>query len=209
MEIDMNEQPETIQSHDVTDNVDHDESIAHADAFDSHKQISELKEQVRELEESKKMLLADKDNMQKNFFKETARRSDMSVKKVLNQLLSIIDHFHMGMEYASKAESPDAKNIVFGFNMVQQELETLMKSYNVKTFDSLGESFDYNLHHALDTKETTESPAGTVIQVYRPGYMIGNEILRPAQVIVSKAPASQADDAPLEKDDDTTDNENE
>ena len=60
----------------------------------------------------------------------------------------------------------------------------------------LGERFDYNLHQAMFEAENTGKPAGTVVQVMQPGYVLHDRLLRPAMVGVAKG--QPGDQAPVE-----------
>jgi molecular chaperone GrpE len=77
-------------------------------------------------------------------------------------------------------------------------LKALEKN-GVRQFTPQGEKFDPNLHQAMFEVPDTSVPAGSVVQVVQPGYMIGERVLRPALVGVSKggprtAPISSTND---------------
>jgi molecular chaperone GrpE len=65
----------------------------------------------------------------------------------------------------------------------------------LKRIDAKGERFDHNLHQAVFEMENTGQPAGTVVEVLQPGYMLHDRLLRPAMVGVAKggAPAAEPD----------------
>jgi molecular chaperone GrpE len=90
-----------------------------------------------------------------------------------------------------------------GVELIERELLKTLEKNGVRRFDPKGEKFDPNLHQAMYEVPDGSVPSGTVVQVMQPGYMIGDRILRPALVAVSKggpkaAPASQPSESASE-----------
>ena len=74
---------------------------------------------------------------------------------------------------------------------------TAMERHGVKKIEPQGQKFDPNFHQAMFELPDPSVPAGTVVQVMQPGYTIGDRVLRPALVGVSKGgPKAQAAEAP-------------
>jgi molecular chaperone GrpE len=107
------------------------------------------------------------------------------------------------MHRALEAIGPDArmqadstlKTLIEGIELTERELHKVLSKNGVKKFSPEGEKFDPNLHEAMYEMPTTDLPAGHVAQVMQAGYMLGERVLRPAMVGVSKgapktAPAS-------------------
>ena len=78
--------------------------------------------------------------------------------------------------------------LIEGVELTERELLKALEKSGVKKFSPQGEKFDPNLHQAMFEMETAEGPPGYVAQVIQAGYMIGDRVLRPAMVAVSKAP---------------------
>ncbi len=135
-----------------------------------------------------------------NFRKRAARDREDSVRyantSLLDRLLPILDNFELGLDAASKAT--DASGILQGMSMVRKQLQDFLQQSGVETVDAEGQKFDPNIHDALGEEATTEVPEGTVFRQLRKGYKLRDRLLRPATVIVAKAPsdaAAPADDA--------------
>src|SRR5262245_15929099 len=109
------------------------------------------------------------------------------------------------MERALKAlddeirEKADAgvKALLDGVELTERELMKVMEKHGISRLEPQGQKFDPNLHQAMFEIPDTTVPAGMVVQVVQPGYKIGERVLRPALVGVSKggpkaAPASEA-----------------
>ncbi|MGV2432997.1 MAG UNVERIFIED_CONTAM: nucleotide exchange factor GrpE [Rickettsiaceae bacterium] len=82
-----------------------------------------------------------------------------------------------------------SNNIIQGVEMTRQEMINIFTKYKMKEISpGIGEKFDYNLHYAVTQVPNTEYPVGTILQLVQSGYMIGDRLLRPATVTVTKAP---------------------
>ncbi len=129
-----------------------------------------------------------------NFRKRAARDREDSIRyantSLLDRLLPILDNFELGLDAASKAT--DASGILQGMSMVRKQLQDFLTESGVETVDAEGKPFDPNLHDALGQEATSEVAEGTVFRQLRKGYKLRDRLLRPATVIVAKAPESDA-----------------
>ena len=78
-----------------------------------------------------------------------------------------------------------------GYQMGLDRIDEALQPLGVTEIACDGKSFDPRVMTAADIEETGEVPNGTVLEVYRTGYMIGAEVLQPAQVKVARAPRSE------------------
>ncbi len=103
--------------------------------------------------------------------------------QVLEQLLPVLDD----LGRALSATPPDLTNHswVQGIRLVTKRLMGTLEQMGVRLVGRPGEQFDPRWHEALTTEARPDMPEGTVINVTRPGYAMGERIIRPAQVIVS------------------------
>jgi molecular chaperone GrpE len=82
--------------------------------------------------------------------------------------------------------SASAKALLDGVELTERELLKVPEMHGIRRFDPQGAKFDPNLHQAMFEVPDPNVPAGSVVQVIQPGYMIGERVLRPAMVGVSK-----------------------
>ena len=94
---------------------------------------------------------------------------------------------------------PILKALIEGVELTERSLLNALEKNGVKKFDPAGEKFDPNFQQAMYEVPDASVPAGTVVQVVQAGYMIGERVLRPALVAVSKggAKASASEQAAL------------
>jgi molecular chaperone GrpE len=81
---------------------------------------------------------------------------------------------------------PGMKSLVEGVELTERELLKALEKNGVRQFTPQGEKFDPNVHQAMFEVPDASVPAGSIVQVVQPGYMIGERMLRPALVGVSK-----------------------
>lgn len=104
---------------------------------------------------------------------------------VIERLLPVLDDLGRALDSAP-AEFAD-QPWVEGISLVRRRLFNTLEQMGVRQIGKVGEAFDPNIHDALMTQSGTGSPMGTVVQVTRSGYVLGDRIIRPAQVIVAGA----------------------
>lgn len=117
---------------------------------------------------------------------------------LLEEALTTLDYLDMAL--ASPCESTDAQNLLVGVKMTRDQLWSLLERQSVKPIQVDGD-FDPALHQAVATVETEEAPVGSVVEIVRCGYTIGDRVLRYAQVKVAASPQAAASEgeAPAEE----------
>ncbi|CAN5849500.1 nucleotide exchange factor GrpE [soil metagenome] len=113
-------------------------------------------------------------------------------KKLVTQILPVLDNLERTIRAAD--ESGDAPTVAEGVRMVRKQLEGVLKGFGVERIDASNARFDPKLHEALSTVPVIDPLAnGLVLDQIEPGYRFGEQLLRPAKVIVAKySPARQA-----------------
>ena len=164
----------------------------------------------RELADTKDRLLrtlADMDNMRKRTEREIAESRTYGISTFARDILGVADNMHRAMaalddELRAKADEPTTV-LLEGVELTERELMNVLEKNGVKRIDPLGQKFDPNRHQAMYEIEDASVPSGSVLQVMQAGYLIGDRVLRPALVAVSKggakapsAAASSANDNP-------------
>ena len=104
------------------------------------------------------------------------------------RFLNVVDDLSRAVENVPDHVNEDWEQ---GISLVLRNLENALEMEGVTKVDSLGEQFDPHLHDALMFEETEEKEEGLVTSVIQDGYKINDRILRPARVVVSKAPVEE------------------
>lgn len=149
---------------------------------------------VKEAAEAKdKMLrtLAEMENLRKRTQREVADARTYGIAGFARDILDIADNLQRAIDAvpAEAKASADAglKGLIEGVELTERSLHNTLQKHGVKKLDPVGEKFDPNLHQAMYEVPDSSVAAGTVVQVVQTGYTIGERVLRPALVAVSKA----------------------
>ena len=130
---------------------------------------------------------ADFENYKKRCAREKEEAIKYANKSLLEKLVSIVDHFELGLE-AARTEG-DKSPIYSGMNLVLKQLQDLLIENGLKPIEAIGQKFDPNLHEAIAHEPSTEVPEEHVIRQTRRGYRFKDRLLRPSTVVVSSGPA--------------------
>jgi molecular chaperone GrpE len=129
--------------------------------------------------------LAELENFRKRAERQVIDRVASGRRATLLKFLPVLDN----LERALSIEQ-DAPGLRGGLQQTLKGFEALLTSEGVKPFEVLGSSFDPHRSEAVGTRIAGDVEDDTIVDVVRRGYLIGDEVLRPAQVIVAKhAPA--------------------
>ena len=155
--------------------------------------LTEAQEAIAESNERIVRLTADFDNFRKRAQREKDEARQFANQGLLEKLLPVLDNFEMALT-AVKDADPSVRD---GVQMILDQLLGVLKESGVEPVDAMGQPFDPNLHEALSQEETTEVEEGTVVQQVQRGYKLNDRLVRPARVVVAKAPGA-AEEAPTE-----------
>lgn len=132
-------------------------------------------------------LLAETDNMRKRLSKEKHEMTAYAIQQVLAEFLGPIDHMENALSYTEKM-SDDVKHWSLGFQMILTQFKDVLAGQGAVSFISKDAPFDPHLHEAVETVEREDIKPGIVVEEFVKGYKMGDKVLRPARVKVSKTP---------------------
>ena len=155
------------------------------------KNLKEAQAQIDELDDRLLRLTAEYDNFRKRSQREKNESRQFANQHLLEKQLPVLDNFEMALTAAENAD-PVIRD---GVQMIYDQFLSVLKEAGVEGIDAGGELFDPNIHEAISQKETTEVEEGTVVQQVQRGYKLNDRLVRPARVIVAKAPESVSESA--------------
>lgn len=180
---------------------------AQPDAAAAPKASTSLDRELADMKDRLLRTLADMENMRKRTDREIADVKVYAVSQFARDILGVADNMHRAMqalddELRAKADE-SMKALLDGVELTERELINVLEKHGVKKLEPQGQKFDPNRHQAMFEVEDASVPNSTVVQVMQAGYTIGDRVLRPALVAVSKggpkaapASASSANDNP-------------
>jgi len=127
---------------------------------------------------------AELDNLRKRSVRDREEIASRTRANIIGDLLPAIDAFRLGLQDAQNRE--EAKNVVEGFAMVMTQMESILGEHGLSLIDATGQPFDTSLHEAVSHEASEDIEEGYVIYTIRTGYKLGDRLLRPAAVVISK-----------------------
>ena len=124
---------------------------------------------------------------------ETARYATSALGRDIVQVADNLARALAAVPAEALANDEALKNLVDGIAATERQFLTVLERHNIKRIDPAGEKFDANLHQAMFEVPNSGKPAGTVVQVLQPGYVLHDRLLRPALVGVAKGEASPSE----------------
>ena len=145
---------------------------------------------AEELKDKLLRTLAEMENLRKRTEREVAESRTYGVASFARDLLGVADNIRRALDAVSSelraSAEPGVKALIDGVELTERELLRVLEKNGVRQFTPHGEKFDPNLHQAMFEVPNASVPAGSVVEIVQPGYMIGARVLRPAMVGVSK-----------------------
>jgi molecular chaperone GrpE len=170
----------------------------HTKVKEGEAQVFAVNEEATKVKEQYLRLNADFDNYRKRTQTEKEALSKNARGNTLEELLPVIDNFELARNQLVLETEAEQKVSDSYQNLYKQLVETL-KKLGLDTIQSVGATFDPELHDAIMQEETSEHEDNTVLEEFRRGFMFGDRLLRPAMVKVainsSTDNANQADPA--------------
>ncbi|XP_022131274.1 uncharacterized protein LOC111004544 [Momordica charantia] len=149
--------------------------------------VSSISAEITSGKEKYIRLQADFDNFRKRSEKERHTVKNNAQKQVIESLLPMIDNFEKARQQIIPQTDKEKKIDVSYQGIYKQFVETL-RSWQVSSVATVGRPFDPSLHEAIAREESLEIKEGIIIQELQRGFLLGERLLRPARVKVSRGP---------------------
>jgi len=163
------------------------------DALPDHVELTALLEDARgkadEHWDQVVRLQAEMDNLRKRSGRDLANAHKFALEGFANELLPVRDSLEMGMA-AFDVEGAETATLKEGVELTLQMLSTAMDKAAIKEVNPQDERFDPDFHQAMSMQERDDVAPNTVVTVVQKGYTLNGRLIRPAMVIVSKAPVA-------------------
>jgi molecular chaperone GrpE len=150
-----------------------------------------------EMAKTKEMALramADAENMRKRAEREIVEREKYAVSGFAKALLAVADNLRRALDSVSgeaRAADPSLERLAVGVEMTERELLSAFEKFGVVRVELAGKPFDPAIAQAVAQVESPTHAAGTVVQVFQPGYTIQGRLLREAMVTVAQGAPPQ------------------
>ncbi len=158
--------------------------------------VEALTKEVADAKDKMLRTLAEMENLRKRTQREVADARSYGISGFARDVLDIADNLQRALDAvpveARAAADPGLTALIEGVELTERSLHKTLEKNGVQKIEPLGEKFDPNFHQAMYEVPDSSVPSGTVVQVVQAGYTIGERILRPALVAVTKGGAKSA-----------------
>jgi molecular chaperone GrpE len=165
-------------------------AVAEPEAANENNPVAVLEAQVAELRDKFLRAVAETENVRKRAEREVADERVYGITGFARDILAVADNLTRTLDAvgadARSAADGSLKALLEGVELTDRELQKALAKNGIRRIDPQGEKFDPNFHQAVFEVPDANVPAGMVAQVIQPGYAVGNRVLRPAMVGVSK-----------------------
>lgn len=152
-------------------------------------ELEDAKRAAGEFQDRVLRMQAEMENLRKRAERDLANAHKYAIEKFASELLQVKDSLELGLN----AGEVEADKLREGTELTLKVLVSTLKKFAIEEIDPAGEPFDPNLHQAMTMQESREHEPNTVIQVMQKGYTLHERLLRPAMVIVARAPEAGGD----------------
>lgn len=180
------------------------EAEAFAEASAAHEASAEdvivkLAQENEELKDRALRAAAEMENLRRRTARDVQDARSYAIANFARDMLSVSDNLRRALD-AIPAQSREAGDaglaaLIEGVEMTERAMLSALERHGVRPIEPEGERFDPNFHQAMYEVPNPEVPANTVVQVVQTGYVIGERVLRPAMVGVSRGGPKQAAEA--------------
>ena len=168
--------------------------LAAEGSAESVDQVTALLDQVAEYQDSYLRAKAEVDNIRKRAETEVANARKFALEGFIRELLTVKDSLEMALavDQPSGSEAGN-RGVSEGLELILRQLESVFANFSVETIEpEVGDKLDPDQHQAMSVEESQDIPPNCVSKVIQKGYSLNNRLLRPAMVVVAKAPGKTA-----------------
>jgi molecular chaperone GrpE len=159
------------------------EAVAEAEVVD---ELALAQEEVAKLKDMMIREQAETQNVRKRVQRDVENARKFALEKFVGELLPIMDNLERAMAAAGDEEA--VKPVLEGVELTYKTFLDTLAKFNVAQLDPVGEPFDANFHQAMTMVPNPDMEPNSVMDVMQKGYTLNERLVRPAMVVVSKAP---------------------
>ena len=166
------------------------------DEADTNKLRAALEAARTELTDTRDKFLrarADTENVRRRAEIDVANAHKYAIERFAGEIVAVRDSLELARNVDINQERQTAvQKMHEGLDLTLKLMDDAFRKFGLTTIDPKGEKFDPSRHHAISVVESAEVPANHVVSVMQKGYLLQDRVLRPALVVVARAPESSA-----------------
>lgn len=150
--------------------------------------VDELENQLAEAKDQALRAVAEMQNIRRRAEQDVEKAHKFALEKFAGDMLAVVDTLERAVQ-VEDAGNEAIKPMVEGMQLTLKLLLDTLRRYQVERVDPLGQPFNPELHQAMAMEESATAEPDSVLKVFQCGYTLSGRLLRPAMVVVSKAPS--------------------
>jgi molecular chaperone GrpE len=182
------------EKRDATSEVDGTAQSVETTAPSLEEQLDEALQKLARTKEKMLRTAADFDNFRKRTARDAQDIRRRGTQAAVKELLPVFDSMERATAHIH--DNTNTKSMADGINMVLKQFISVLGKMNIERIDAVGQVFDPSFHDSIQHEASDEYDAGTVMAEVQAGYMMGDDLLRPSMVMVSRGPSAPDAGAP-------------
>lgn len=171
-----------------TQNPDVQAAAGAASGDDLAARVQALEEQLATAQDQSLRMAADLQNVRRRAEQDVEKAHKFALERFANDLLPVVDSLERGLELSSP-DDESIKAVRQGMELTLKLFHDTLKRYQLEAVDPHGAPFNPEHHQAMAMEESAHVEPNSVLKVFQKGYLLSGRLLRPAMVVVSKAPS--------------------
>lgn len=167
-----------------------EEVLEGAETEDLAAKVASLEEQLAAAQDQALRAAADVQNARRRAEQEVEKAHKFALERFANDLLPVLDSLERGIELSDPSDEA-LKPMREGMELTLKMFADTLGRHQIAAVFPEGEPFNPELHQAMTTEERDSMEPNTVVKVFQKGYTLSGRLLRPAMVVVSKAPSDK------------------
>lgn len=153
-------------------------------------QLDNIQEELNTVKDKYYRALAEMENYKKRTQEDLKKERKYAAQSLADKLIDSIEVFDQALNM--ETEDKNLKNFLYGFKMIKDMMFNALKDEGVMIIESkVGDSFDPNIHEAMDKEYNPEKEQNTILKIVKKGYKFKDRILRPSMVIINIKPEEE------------------
>lgn len=150
--------------------------------------LAEAQAQAAAAKDAQLRAAAEAENSRRRLDREAQATAKYATERLVGELIGVADTLELGLQ-AARASGAEVSALAEGMEMTYKQLMAILEKNGIKQEDPVGQKLNAGAHQAVSVVESGEVPAGHVVAVMQKGYRLHERVIRPAMVVVAKAPA--------------------
>ncbi len=154
--------------------------------------LSEAQTTIKEQQEGVLRARADMENARRRADAEVEKARKFALERFAGELLPVIDNLERALDMGDE-DNEAVKPLLEGVEMTRKTFVSTIEKFGLTPIDPAGEAFNPDLHQAMSMQESADHEPNSVMAVMQKGYQLNGRLLRPAMVMVARAPEDGVD----------------